>query len=161
MANSALIIFERFARNAARLSEPTSRGESQHPFELRDIHTVLPKEVRRLFDNAHYAQATFEACKYLDSEVRRLAHISKSGETLMMAALSETTPLLRLTNLSSESERDEQRGYRFLFAGTIVGIRNPRGHQHSVIDDVGTCLDQLSLVSQLLRRLEKAGFQLS
>ena len=157
----AFELFERFARSASQLSEPSLPSGGQHPFDLRDVHTSLPGEVRRLFDNAHYAQATFEACKYLNSEVRRLASSPKSGEALMMEVLNETKPVLRLTKLSSTSEIDEQRGYRFLFAGTMTGIRNPRGHEHSMIDDVGICLDQLSLVSQLLRRLEKAGFKVS
>ncbi len=151
--------FERIARNAFRFAE-AQRAPSEHPFELRDIHPALPADVRRLFDNSHYAQATFEALKYLDSEVRRLSRVSKTGKALMMDALRESNPPIQLTPLSTDSERDEQEGYRFLFAGAIVGIRNPRGHEHSLQDELGTCLDHLTLVSHLLRRLEKAGFKL-
>ena len=76
----------------------------------------------------------------------------------MMAAFSESSPVIQLTAMSSDSEIDEQRGYKFLFAGTMVAIRNPRGHD-SIIDDPGLCLDHLSLVSFLLRRLNAAGFK--
>jgi hypothetical protein len=41
----------------------------------------------------------------------------------------------------------------------MAGIRNPRGHLPSVVDDPDTCLDHLSLCSMLLRRLEQAGLR--
>ncbi len=77
----------------------------------------------------------------------------------MMAAFSEASPKLRLTPLSTQSEKDEQEGYRFVFAGGVRAIRNPRGHEHSAKDDPDICLDHLSFVSLLLRRLEQAGYR--
>jgi glycerol uptake facilitator-like aquaporin len=41
----------------------------------------------------------------------------------------------------------------------LAQIRNPRGHEYAVVDDPDTCLDHLSFVSMLLRRLEAAGFR--
>ena len=76
----------------------------------------------------------------------------------MMAAFSEETPLVQLTALSSESEIDEQKGYRFIFAGTVMAVRNPRGHDYELVDNQDECLDHLSLASLLLRRLEQSGF---
>lgn len=152
--------FERIVRNAHRFSDAIARREEQHPFEVRDIHPALPHTVRQLFDNSHYAQATFEAFKFLDNEVKRLAGIDKTGKDLMMKAFSEASPLIQLTPLSNETERNEQEGYKYLFAGAMIAIRNPRGHEYEIEDDVGTCLDHLSLVSHLLRKLEKAGYKL-
>lgn len=149
---------ERIARNAWRFSVGQVR-ESEHPFDTRDIHDALPARVKELFDNSHYAEATFEACKFLDNEVRRHAASGETGKKLMMAAFAETNPQVQLTPMSNVTERDEQEGYKFLFAGSVLAIRNPRGHQHSINDDAGTCLDHLSLLSHFLRRLEAAGFK--
>jgi uncharacterized protein (TIGR02391 family) len=77
----------------------------------------------------------------------------------MHRAFSETSPLIQLTPLKTESEVDEQRGYRFLFAGSIVAIRNPRGHELTLPDTPDQCLDHLGLASALLRRLEQSGFR--
>lgn len=129
------------------------------PFELRDVHPDLPTKVRKLFDDGHYAESTFEACKFLDNFVGKHAPKTKAGEKRMMDAFAETNPIIQLTGLSNSSEIDEQRGYRFLFAGTMVAIRNPRGHQDSLTDDPLTCLDHLAVVSTLLRRLNKAGYK--
>ena len=130
-----------------------------HQFEARDVYPDFPKKVKSLFDDGHYAEATFEACKFLDNFVGKHAPKTKAGERRMMEALSEVSPLIQLTGLTNPSEIDEQRGYKYLFAGTIVAIRNPRGHQDSITDDPFTCLDHLGLISMLLRRLNKAGYK--
>jgi uncharacterized protein (TIGR02391 family) len=77
----------------------------------------------------------------------------------MMAAFDKNNPKLQLTPLTTISEKDEQEGYRFVFAGGVWAIRNPRGHEYSVNDDPDICLDHLSFVSMLLRRLEQAGYK--
>lgn len=128
----------------------------EHPFELWNLHSALPRKVRALFDDAHYAEATFTACKYLEQEVKLLSKSSRIGEALMLATFNEDGPSL----LVAPTDKDEQRGYKFLFAGVVAGIRNPRGHQAVVPDDLNTCLEHLSLVSHLLRKLEKAGHPL-
>lgn len=153
--------FERIARRSHTLSSRPASATPLHPFDLHDVHRSLPVRVRELFDNGHYAEATFEACKYVDAEVQRLTASSSVGEALMMAAFNEAAPRISLTALATPTEKDEQRGYKFLFAGLVAAIRNPRGHQFNVRDGVDTCLEHLVFISHLLRRVEKAGFQLT
>ena len=126
-----------------------------HPFDERNIHPDIDAVSKRLFDDGHYSQATFEAYKLLDRKVQNLAKINESGVKLMMKAFSEQSPLIKLTNLSNTSEKDEQEGYKFIFSGAIQAIRNPRGHEFGLQDSPTLCLDHLSLASLLLRRLEK------
>ena len=76
----------------------------------------------------------------------------------MMDAFDGATPKVKLTPMVTMSEKDEQEGYRFVFAGGMKGIRNPRGHEDALVDDPDTCLDHLSFVSMLLRRLEQSGY---
>jgi uncharacterized protein (TIGR02391 family) len=160
MANN-LALFERITRRAYRFTQARASVETtQHPFEARDIHPRLPSVVKDLFDDGHFAQATFEAFKFLDKEVQRYSGSSESGMKLMMQAFAATSPLIKLNSLSNTSESDEQKGYQFLFAGGILAIRNPRGHEYAVKDDPDTCLDHLSFVSMLLRRLSDAGYTL-
>jgi|ERR1035437_122873 uncharacterized protein (TIGR02391 family) len=154
----ALEWLERATRAVSRLSEAEPPHVSAHPFVRRNIHGALPSVVQRLFDNGHYSQATFEAFKYLDNVLKKLSGLDKSGKALMMEALKEVTPLVQLTPLADETDRNEQEGFKFIFAGSMIAIRNPRGHEHDLIDDIETCLDHLGLASLLLRRLEQAGF---
>ena len=90
--SEVLRAFERIVRNVARLTDAPRLVEAEHPFEVRNIHSALPAEVRRLFDNTHYTQATFEAFKFVDNEVKRHAGIDKTGKALMMEALREASP---------------------------------------------------------------------
>lgn len=154
----ALAWLERASRASARLSEAEPPHLTEHPFDNRNIHTVFPQVVRRLFDNGHYSQATFEAFKFVDNTVKKLSGMDKSGKALMMEAMKESSPLIQLTPLADESDRNEQEGFKFMFAGSMIAIRNPRGHEHDVSDSIDTCLDHLGLASLLLRRLEQAGF---
>jgi len=162
---SSLERFEAIARALARLprEEPAAQVSvealSLHPFDNRNIHPDLPAKVRDLFDDGHFPEATSLAFKYLDKKVQEHSGLTESGYKLMMAAFEGTTPKVKLNALVTTSERDEQQGYRFVFAGSMQGIRNPRAHEVTIVDDPDVCLDHLSLVSLLLRRLEQAGYK--
>lgn len=161
MADS-LSTFETVVRRASKFAyaeEP--RSDVQHPFEARNIHPLLPQIVRQLFDNGHYSQATFEAYKFVDKEVARLAGITESGFKLMMSVFAGTSPRIKLTDCSTTSEQDEQKGYQFLFAGSMLAIRNPRGHEYSLQESPDECLDNLTLASLLLRKIESVGMSVS
>jgi uncharacterized protein (TIGR02391 family) len=163
---SSLEQFEAIARALALLprQEPATQpaavtAPALHPFDSRTIHPELPPKVRELFDDGYYPEATFEAFKFLDKKVEKHSGLTESGYKLMMTAFSETSPKIPLTPLITTSEKDEQQGYKFIFVGGVLAIRNPRGHEHSVVDNPDLCLDHLSFVSMLLRRLEQSGYK--
>lgn len=154
--------FEIIVRRTHLVTDESIEEEGfEHLFSSRNIHTKLPPIVKDLFDDGYFSQATFEAFKFLDKTVQDLSGESESGYKLMMKVFSDTSPIVSLTLCSNQSERDEQKGYQFIFSGSITAIRNPRGHEHSINDTIDTCLDHLSLCSLLLRRIEKAGFAIS
>jgi uncharacterized protein (TIGR02391 family) len=153
--------FERITRRAHLFTfEDASADSDQHPFEVRDIFEKIPHVVRDLFDNGHYAQATFECLKFLDREIARISGLKETGKSLMMKAFSETDPIIKLTPLSNDTEKSEQEGYKFIFAGVMLAIRNPRGHDYTIKDTLENCLDHLSFVSVILRRLESTGIKI-
>ncbi|WP_159712160.1 TIGR02391 family protein [Sphingomonas sp. AX6] len=146
--------FERLVRIASDLCVASDVNDAEaHPFEERNIHPEIASVSMKLFDDGHYSQATFEAFKFIDLEVKRVSGVNESGHKLMMAAFSDSNPKIKLTRLVTASEIDEQGGYRFIFAGAMSAIRNPRGHEIN-IDPIGRCLDHLSFASVLLRRLD-------
>jgi uncharacterized protein (TIGR02391 family) len=77
----------------------------------------------------------------------------------MMDAFNENSPNVQLNGLAPESEIDEQKGFKFIFAGAATGIRNPRGHEVDIGDTPDDALDYLALASLLLRRLDAAGLR--
>lgn len=152
--SKSLTTFERITRIAGEFSLASQEeAQDSHPFDERNIHPELSNVSLKLFNNGHYSQATFEAFKYLDNSVKKLSGLNDSGVKLMMAAFAETNPKIRLTALGTQSQIDEQSGFKFIFAGSMSAIRNPRGHDIT-IDTIDRCLDHLSFASVLLRRLE-------
>lgn len=156
MDNAFITIFESIVRKAGDFTEaPGVSASNTHPFDERNIHPNLPPSVRHLFDDGYYVQATFEAYKFLEKRVKQLAGKNHgNGFKLMMEVFDPNKPLLKLTNMATDSEIDIQDGYRFIFAGSIRAIRNPRGHEHEIKDSMDECLDYLSLASLLLRVLD-------
>ena len=163
--SSPLDRFERIARSVDAgdtspppfIVVPVERDEP-HPFETRNIHPDLPAKVRRLFDDGHGDLAVFDAFKFIDIEVKRISGLKgKTGYALMMEAFNENNPRIKLNALATDSEIDEQRGYKSIFAGAAAGIRNPRGHEVDIRDTPDEALDYLALASLLLRRLDAAG----
>jgi uncharacterized protein (TIGR02391 family) len=154
--------FELIARGSVAPSYTASADQIslvEHPFEARNIHPKFPAKVKKLFDDGHYPEAVFAAFKFIDREVARLANLDKSGLKLMMEAFSEEKPIIALTNLATISERDEQSGFKFLFAGGMMAIRNPEGHEYATTKSPDECLDHLAFASLLVRRIEAAGYQ--
>lgn len=147
--------FQNIVRNAHKYSEAKSEPVGgSHPFDERNIHPKIAGVSKKLFDDGYYSQATFEAYKLVDKEVQKAASISESGYKLMMKAFSESSPIIKLTNLSNTSEIDEQKGYMFIFSGSVMAIRNPRGHEYGVKETPEQCLDHLSLASLLARKVD-------
>jgi len=55
----------------------------------------------------------------------------------------------------TQSDKDEQEGFKFLFMGAMVGIRNPKAHDNVVQIDPYRTLEYLSFASLLMRKIEK------
>jgi uncharacterized protein (TIGR02391 family) len=114
----------------------------------------LRAATRRLFENGHYARAVEEAFKLLNNEVKRKTGSTRDGADLMREAFSANSPLLKLNDLRSQSQQDEQRGYMELFAGSMIGIRNPRAHEHKLDDEPEAALELLAWANHLIERVE-------
>lgn len=152
--------FEQIVRVASQFSESTaSTPDTGHPFDVRNVHPDLPAEVRQLFDDGHFPQATFAAFIFVDEEMQRISGSGDYGTSMMLKVLGGTPPAVRLNPGMTKTEIGEQEGFKFLFAGAILAVRNPRGHKTGVSDDPDTCLDHLTLASMLLRRLDEAGLR--
>jgi uncharacterized protein (TIGR02391 family) len=160
--------FERVARSIvteatgpALAPTETAEQEQPHPFETRNIHPDFPSRVRKLFDDGHWEQSVFEAFKFIEKEIKRISGLrGKTGYALMMDALNENgPPTVQLNGLATDSDIDEQKGFKFIFAGAAAGIRNPRGHEVDIGDTPDEALDYLALASLLLRRLDRAGLR--
>ena len=74
----------------------------------------------------------------------------------MKEVFSANSPVLKLNAFESQSEKDEQIGYMEIFAGAMVGIRNPRAHEHELADQPEAALEMIVLANHLMRKLSNS-----
>lgn len=122
--------------------------------------TVVENEIvsvsRDLFASGHYNIAVAEAFKALDKFVETKAGTGKSGTDSMREAFSPKNPILCWSSRSTSSERDEQEGYGHIYAGAMLGIRNPTTHEFNWVDNDQLALELLVFAQHLLRKAKLA-----
>ena len=77
-----------------------------------------------------------------------------SGKSFMERVFSPNKPILRFNDLQTVSDRDEQQGMMFLYAGAMLALRNPRAHG-SVEDDPEQAMELIAFVNMLAKALSR------
>lgn len=129
--------------------------KARRAFRDLALHHEIARACEKLFENGHYAEAVENACKALDMLVKlRSMRADPSGTELMQLVFSPKVPILRFNDQINDSERSEQQGMMFLFAGAMLALRNPRAH-NLVQDHPENAVDYLSFLSMLAKSLDR------
>jgi len=148
-------------------AEKIFKVDPNEVFDLLQLHPIIKRASERLFKDGHYAQAIFEAYKALNNYVKRKSNRRDfDGKDLMAKVFGfnydratgqiKRQPLLHLNELRSQSERDEQDGFKLLFMGSMQGIRNPKAHDLIEQRDPFRTLEYLAFASLLAKRVKEA-----
>ena len=133
----------------------TAASRAKRAFGDLDLHPEIQRACAKLFENGHYAEAVENGCKALDMLVKmRSMHSDPSGTELMQLVFSPKAPVLKYNEQANESEKSEQQGMMFLFAGAMLALRNPRAHG-MVQDHPESALEYLSFLSMLAKSLDR------
>jgi uncharacterized protein (TIGR02391 family) len=112
---------------------------------------------RDLFASGHYSLAVQESFKAVEKFVQQKSSIlGVSGTQLMQQVFSTTSPKLYWSERTTISEQDEQKGYLQLYAGAMLGIRNPVTHEFKWVDDPLLSLELILFAQHLLRKAKMA-----
>lgn len=133
--------------------------EESTPITLYDrviTHRAIRDATRDLYRDGYYALAVEQCFKRLNNVVKQLSKSDKDGAGLMHQAFSSTPPLIRLNDLVTQSEKDEQAGYALIMAGCMTGVRNPRAHEDEFADEPRRALELLTLGQHLMDSLDQA-----
>jgi uncharacterized protein (TIGR02391 family) len=134
----------------------TVRPDVIDTFDHLRLHPAIRRAAQQLVYDGHYSQAISEALKVVEQEVGKVSGITdKYGARLMGIAFNEDDPVIRLTEMATVSDRDEQEGYKLMFMGITRGIRNPYQHEPNMETDPTEALEFLALASLLMRRLDR------
>ena len=135
-------------------ADPTVRA--RRAFGDLDLHPEIANAVTSLYEGGHYANAVEDACKVLDLLVKmRSKRLDLSGTELMQKVFSANSPVLKFNDLQTDSDKSEQQGMMFLYAGAMLALRNPRAH--GLIQDTAEgALEYIALTSMLAKALDRA-----
>jgi len=148
-------LIETFKEKLQDTQEDTSTRVKRTLSEL-NIHPELIKGIGKLFQDGHYANAVEDACKILENFVKiRSMRLDSSGTELMHLVFSPNNPILTFNDLQTETDKSEQQGMMFLYAGAMLALRNPRAHSLRV-DDPENALDLILFINLLLKSLDNA-----
>lgn len=99
-----------------------------------DIHPKITLIAKSRFESNYYADAVESAFKEVNSCVKNIVKRKTGNELdgafLMRTAFSPKNPIIVFDDLSTESGKNIQQGYMEIFAGAMIGIRNPKAHNN-------------------------------
>lgn len=163
LVNSAIGKLE--SASLTELELPKATSVAQEPadtaelpiylFDKMQFHQRIIAASKSLFESGHYSQAIFEAFKAVNNFVKEKSGLSLDGKALMSKVFNEDAPIIKLNELLTQSDKDEQEGFKFLFMGAMVGIRNPKAHDNVIQTDPYRTLEYLGFASLLMKRIEE------
>jgi uncharacterized protein (TIGR02391 family) len=142
---------------AARSVKRGRRASFSGPvISFSTLHPEVLRVSEKLYRDSHFPQAVLEAYKAIVNAVKKISGVKGiDGKSLMERVFSLGNPVIKLNNLQTDSEKDEQVGLMLLFSGAALGIRNPKAHENIVQEDPLRALEYLALASLLLKRLDE------
>jgi len=129
-------------------------SEVNNLFDRMEFHLKIIEASESLFKDGHYASAIFEAFKAVNNFVKQKSGKSLDGKQLMSDVFNEKNPCIKLNDLQTQSDIDEQEGFKFLYMGAMVGIRNPKAHDRVQQKDPYKTLEYLAFASLLIQRID-------
>jgi uncharacterized protein (TIGR02391 family) len=118
------------------------------------LHSDVREVADRYLESGHVEVAIFEAFKAVNNRVKAMTGLDLDGAKLMGEALKDADPPLALADLSTETGRNIQAGFRLMFMGAVRGIRNPDAHERFKALGAEEALETLAFASMLMRRLD-------
>ncbi len=137
-------------------------------YHYRFIHPEIASVSKQYYENGDFYTAFLEALKRYISEVRKKSGSTNSSDRSMMGEvfsnrkLSVTKKYKKTdgSNFSADTIKNIEQGQHYLSEGILMGGRNPLSHEeHIELSKTGLfsekdCLDYLSLLSHLFKRLD-------
>lgn len=126
------------------------------PIQLFDAMQFHPKVVeasRKLFKDGHYRDAIYRAFVEVNNFVKRRAKSQLDGRKLMSTVFSPDNPIIKLNPLETQTDKNEQEGFMYLFMGAMQGIRNPKAHENIIQNNPYIALNLIGFASLLIQTI--------
>jgi uncharacterized protein (TIGR02391 family) len=123
-------------------------------FDAMQFHRKVVEASRELFKDGHYRDAVYRAFVEVVNFVKRKAKSQLDGKKLMSTIFSPDNPKIRLNPLETQTDRDEQEGFMYLFMGAVQGIRNPKAHENIIQNNPYIALQLIGFANLLIETVD-------
>lgn len=126
------------------------------------IHPQITKVSQKLFADGHYPNAACDAFIEINDRVKKIykAHHPEitdlpDGQTLMNKVFADKDPLLEVCDLSDDTGKNMQSGTRFMLAGAMAALRNPKAHANIDLEKEDA-MRRITFASMLMYKIDDA-----
>ena len=133
----------------------SSRREAVPELTAPVLHPTISVALA-LVSDGRMSEAVVEALELVEERVRSLTGSDDFGRTLMESVFGGQVPQLDITTTTGQAAEDERDGFRLLFTGAMLGLRNPHGNGRAAFATLDETLEYLAVASMLMRRLDRA-----
>jgi uncharacterized protein (TIGR02391 family) len=121
------------------------------------LHPKVVEVSEHLLVDGHFSQAIFEAFKALEEYIRNKTGIhNKYGTNLMAQVFNENNAILTLKPSHSLTAKEEQEGFKLIFMGAMLAIKDPKSHTNINLQSRERALLYLSLASLLFEKVDES-----
>lgn len=144
---------------ATTLKDARARaGALKSKLEERSAHPEIFKYCRAELLEDNYFHAVLEAIKGVADRIRSLSGLGSDGAELVSVAFSTKAPLIAINNLTTETDKSEQKGFSNILIGLFGTARNPTAHAPKISWPMTEqdALDIFAMISFAHRKLDGA-----
>jgi len=133
-------------------------GALRSTLEDRGAHPEVFKYCKAELLDENYFHAVLEAIKGVGERIRVMTELTSDGAELVNAAFSVKSPILVLSELTTDTGLSEQKGFSNILVGLFGAVRNPIAHSPKIVWPMTEqdALDIFSMVSFVHRKLDKS-----
>lgn len=125
------------------------------------LHPDIRRVSEKLYKDGSYAEAACNAFIEINSRLKKIYCKRKpntenipDGQALMNKIFADNDPVLVAGDMTTKTGQDIQMGTRFLFAGAMSALRNPKSHDNFTIEK-NDAMRQLIFASMLMYKVDE------
>lgn len=122
------------------------------------VHPKITSLAQPRFEAGFFGDAVEASFKEVNDVIKRIVRDvdgrELDGASLMTTAFSSQNPIIRLTQLETDTDKNIQQGYMQIMAGSMTGIRNPKAHEN-LNPDSTKALHLIALASLLMYKVDE------
>ena len=125
------------------------------------LHPDIQRVSGKLYRDGSFAEAACNAFIEINSRIKDIyrekypdAENTPDGQALMNKVFADNVPVLVAGDLTTQTGKDIQAGTRFMFAGAMAALRNPKSHQNIAIEK-DDAMRRLIFASMLMYKIDE------